>query len=178
MTKVASVIAGLFILLFSGLAVAFPQVSGDSVSIGDVVLRPGMPQSVVLEKLGKDFDIERLDNGDHPFWSGWAIWTKDERKNDVGRVDFENGRLVQATKTWANLYDDNRAIELAQAVLGVIANFEQEGATACTIRTDRRMHPGVELNVASVTCGKRELAVTIYRKNGKSAASVEETIYP
>ncbi len=73
MNKVGRIVAGFVMLFLSGPPATFSQDSKNSISIGDIILRPGMQQDVVLEKLGKDFDIKRIDKGDNPSRSGWSI---------------------------------------------------------------------------------------------------------
>lgn len=177
MSKIGRAVVGFAMLFLFGSPTVFAQVGKDSISIGDIVLTPGTRQVAVLEKLGEDFDIKRTDKGDNPSKSRWSIRTKDGQQNIVGSVSFKNGKLRIASKTWADLYADKGATELARAVLGVIAEFEKERTTACTVATDRSMNPRGELNVATVTCGKRELAVSIFRGEHSDDASVEETIY-
>lgn len=148
------------LVLISFLAGARAERRRESISLGEVNLSPGMPEDVVLSKLGDSYGLEKRKNNYN--LASWVVRSKDAGKQIVGRVTFSKGKLVLVSKTWANS-DDSGAVAIGRAILGVVANIKSEGSTTCTLSPSQEQEPGTNLQSVLIECGPRELEIGVDR---------------
>lgn len=141
------------------------QLSNDSIEIFHAKLRLGMTEAEVAEKLS-GAEIARGPG------SVWIV----QQNGSV--IQFENGKLVFATRWWSNENND-----IADALFGVVSYFNNEGVRACSVLADSFPEPNLsdeKMRITGhwvrITCGDKTIVISKETMNGQNFSSVTEAL--
>ncbi len=141
------------------------QLRSDSIEICHAKLRLGMTEAEVAEKLS-GAEIARGPG------SVWIV----QQNGSV--IQFENGKLVFATRWWSNENND-----IADALFGVVSYFNNEGVRACSVLADNFPDSTLSNEKVRITgqrvrisCGDKTIVIGKETMNGQNFSSVTETL--
>ena len=141
------------------------QLSNDSIEIIHAKLRLGMTEAEVAEKLS-GAEISRGPG------SVWIV----QQNGSV--IQFENGKLVFATRAWSNENND-----IVDALFGAVSYFNNEGGKICSVFADN--YPDSTLSNEKVritgqrvriSCGDKSIVISKDTINGQTFSSVTEAL--
>jgi hypothetical protein len=139
--------------------------SNDSIEIIHAKLRLGMTEAEVAEKLS-GAEISRGPG------SVWIV----QQNGSV--IQFENGKLVFATRAWSNESND-----IVDALFGVVSYFNSEGDKACSVFADNYPDPSLsdeKLRISGqrvrISCGDKSIVISKDTINGQTFSSVTEAL--
>src|SRR5262249_13549111 len=97
--------------------------------------------------------------------------TREATSTFLGTVEFDAGKLIRITKSWRNQAET--ALEFGEALYWVGAHFVEENRTRCTLSVFQNEVPNLRLKTTSMTCGRKELRISVSRHTKDFADSVE-----
>jgi hypothetical protein len=163
----------LFVSAVGVVTVTRGQMPQDSIDIGGVPLKLGMPQGVVLQQLGGPFDLQESAGKSS---TSWLVTQKAHPRAAVASVSFKEQKLTFVSKIWTVNEPDTEAA-LGNALFGAVSSFEQEGKTGCTIKTGQSQGPTVERKTIFIICGQKHLQIDIFRiGQQRETASISEVL--
>lgn len=166
-------IAAVALLAFSaGYFQAHGQIAQDSIYLGTTRLTLGMPKDAVIAALAGSYEVRNLGEGQV---SSWIVSSKNGPPfKAVGNVVFKDGKLSSVLKYWGP-EDQQKGVEFATSLYGVIDGFAKEGRRTCTISVGQKQDPGYENKAMFITCGEKYIRIDIDRseKTGESADITE-----
>ena len=150
----------------------------DALSIGAVTLRLGMSKDAALSTLGKHYALKR-DLPSTELFDNWRI--QDKTADEIlGFVRFRSGKLTLASKIWTHENKEYSGADTAGIIYKVLSKFVAEGKMNCAIQTfasQQRSGPGgLEFRQAEITCGHRQIDVTLTWQAGPAYVQVDESI--
>lgn len=165
----------LFVFAVGVVTVMRGQAPQDSIDIGGVRLKIGMPENIVLQQLGASFDLHEGPAGEA--FTEWLITVKGSLKSAVGNVCFQASKLSCVYKNWT-VNEPRTEAGFANALYGAVSSFEGEGRTKdCTLETGQSLEPTMQRKDVSIICGHKRLYVNVF-KIGKEeeTASISEIL--
>lgn len=161
----------LFVSAVGVVTVTRGQMPQDSVGIGGVRLKLGMPQGVVLQQLGDSFDLQKAAGKSS---TNWLVTQKGHPQAAVASVSFKEQKLTFVSKIWT-VNEPNTEAGLGNALFGAVTSFEQEGKTGCTIKTGQSQEPAMERKTIFIICGQKHLQIDMFRigQQGETASISE-----
>lgn len=144
---------------------AVPTMEQPSLQVGPVTVRLGMTMGELEAKLSGAELVKAQEDM-------WLIGYKGEQPV-AGNVLFKNGVVVVATRSWLTGGSD-----VAQAVLGAIDSFTQEGLRDCTIASGVVSLPTARTQTAKIQCGVKWIMISKgkFESIGKSAGFESEDV--
>lgn len=177
--SLVSVIAGSggqLLLILAGAAFARQVASPPEIYLGGR-LTLGMPEADVLKILADLYNLQKAPGGEAGEFSSWVLMSKTgPPSRSYGNVAFQRGRLASVIKYWGP-DDQRKGLEFGTAVSGVIAGLVREGNAECRLYANTGDDPGWARKAAFITCGRKEIAITVTRSSEYGDfASVNETL--
>jgi hypothetical protein len=168
-------LVGLVLGLIMGLSIAYTQQQQERIYIGEAAVQIGMLKETVISKLAeKGYHLSKVEGREE-----WAVQEKNEQTNlwDVrGMLDFANGRLSWASRSWVSSFDPGSA-KLVRNLYFLAKSFEDSGNTGCTIETNSNEAPEFESKGVKIRCAKRAASLYVAKyKEQEPATSLDETI--
>jgi hypothetical protein len=153
--------------------------ASDALSIGAVTLRLGMPKDAALSELGKHYALQE-DLPSTELFDNWRIQDKTRGDEFLGDVRFRSGKLTLASKVWTHESKEYSGADAAEIIYKVLSKFEAEGKVNCVIQTFTSLQPSgpghLEFRRAEITCGHRQIDVTLMWQSGPGWVQVNESI--
>jgi hypothetical protein len=150
------------------------QALQDVIEIDGIVLKLGMAQGDVLNKLGDVFDLKEMTGAP----GAWLAVERGKPMNARVSVTFNKGKLMAIGKYWT-VDEPSTEAAFAEALYGVLSNFQAEGRTACALRTASLQNPTNKSKGIYITCGRKTLDVLIVQdQQGRESASITEALGP
>jgi len=150
------------------------QQAQEMIEFNDVALKLGMPQAIVLQQLGRSYDLKEA-QGATEKWSLWAIDEKGSSSIFRGSVSFNDGKVSNITRSWSD-DEPNTKAGLANALYGAFSNFEREGKEACTITTDHGQNPGTESKIVFLRCGRKRIEIVLIRIDQQPESAIVQEV--
>jgi len=151
----------------------------DALSIGAVTLRLGMPKDAALSELGKHYTLHR-DIPSTELLDNWRIQDKTRADEIYGFLRFRSGKLTLASKVWTHESKEYSGADTAEIIYEVLSKFVAEGKVSCAIQTFASLQPSgpghLEFRQAEITCGHRQIDVTLSWQSGPAYVQVNESI--
>ncbi len=137
------------------------QGTQDSIYLGGTRLTLGMPKDAVVTALAGSYEVRSLGEGQ---FSSWTVSSKNGPPfKSVGNVVFRDGKLSSVLKYWGP-EDQQKGVEFATSLYGVIDGFTQEGRRACTISVGQKQDPGYQSKAMFINCGNKYVRIDIGRR--------------
>ena len=127
-----------------------------------------MSESSVRAVVGERYELDKVGEG------SYLLVVKGSRPMQIeGSLGFQNGKLSVISRPW---YQPDTvtpdAVDLANAFYGVVSGVNREGVTSCTLATQTRRAPRVDLKELAISCGRKTVRLVIGRQSGGSGESV------
>lgn len=134
-------------------------------------MRIGMPKQDILNKLRQNYKLEK-----YPEKDNWRIVQKGGSGLEIlGHVNFRNGKLSWASKTWRE--DINTATEFGSALFTIFRNLEREGYQVPGVITGTVQQPEVELEVIEFDFGEKKLTIIVsHRGSYGDSVTIQEIL--
>lgn len=150
--------------------------SKPSVVIDGVGVTLGMPEQVVMARLGRDHRLEKVRDDSGALGDMWGVESKQGPPwTQYGLVSFSEGKLTWARVSWADP-TDRGALEFARAVLGALSTVANDFGTPCTLSVRKAVAPSAETNFANLLCGSKTVGISLVTSHdGRSTSSASVT---
>jgi hypothetical protein len=156
---------GIFVLPLAGFA--YQNLSSNQVTRQDHIwlgadLQLGASEADVRKSLAAGYDF-RKGAGDAGTAKGtWMVTEKGKPSEVLGVVTFKEERLYFVTKRWIRrIEDQEKGVQTARAIYGVLSEFEKQGETSCGVKTDHQETPSFSTQIATVACGQKHLEILV-----------------
>lgn len=134
-------------------AQATAQRPSEGIMLGPVTLKVGMARQQVIALFGPGYKLSGEGNlivSTNPGANG-------DRKL-LGTVSFDNGKLVQVSKSWVN---DQQSVEsFWRGLYGCVFQFAQSEPVRAIISTSTTIHPGFTYNEIGVSIRGRKIVIS------------------
>jgi hypothetical protein len=134
-----------------------PPVSTDYIEIFGAKLRLGMTKAEVEEKLSGADIVKPRENA-------WLVTT-----GGVSSLQFENGRLSFADRTWHSKDND-----IVDALFNAVMYFNNDGHSLCSVSADTVPDPQESYERVWIRCGNKSILVVKGTIQGKTFEEVDE----
>jgi len=160
---------------------------GDSLMVGAVTLRLGMPKDVSLDALRSRYDVEKWDSPSVPDASAlpedWRVQGKGHKTpidKVLGTVRFRSGKLVLVSREWTPEDKEYTSANVAEIIYTLATKFVGEENVNCHLRTwTSQQEPGpghLEFRETHITCGRRQIVITLSWQSSASWVQITESI--
>jgi len=125
-----------------------------------------MSEKSVLTKLNEQHrhnlrKTERIGSADDL----WQIQSKSKNLktfDSIGSLGFRNGKLIYISRDWSPDGDDQPMnFGAADAIYGLLAQFQRDGNTACQISAQENNSPKYEVRTILITCGSKDIRIDV-----------------
>lgn len=145
----------------------------ETLAIGAVELRLGMPQDVVLGELAHaGYNLKKTSE------QSWFVQAQvpGGKYRVIGGIGFRDGYLTFINRSW-DIEEDTDA-GLGNALFGVLSSLYSQGRSVCSLQTNSQQNPQSEMKTIYLTCmpGTSYVSVSIVRYEGQESVSVEEIL--
>jgi len=156
--------------------------SSESIEIGGMTIRLGMPQDFVIHGLSEFYNVHEIGSAAASI-SSWVAETKaGPPYMAVANLAFAGGRLSSVYKFWAVDAETHADSGLATTLYAAVAKFERENKPPCVVATNHAQPPAGERRALVVSCGGQQkfLSIDIVPTgNGLEGVSLAEVLkYP
>jgi hypothetical protein len=152
-----------FLVILLGLR-SEAQGQGPNMQIGPINVHLGMTKGEVQNKID-GLSVLKADE------DSWIITTGGPESEPYGNIQFTNGRITYASRSWLRRNSD--AIE---GFLGAINSFNKEGLSTCTVLHDTISTPTITGERVSIICGEKSLLIIKSKFEGKPFEDITEQI--
>jgi hypothetical protein len=119
---------------------------------------------IVNELKGKSSDSEL----------NYLLQSKQNPQTLYAELITEGGRVIKIWKYWdVNVQNQD---DYAQALIGLLNNFETEGRTHCIITSGSKFDPELNGKDAVITCGRKSIRLGLTEYKGSKNISIVETL--
>ena len=140
-----------------------------AIQLGGFNLRLGMPEEEVLRKLAIVYDVRSTDDAA----GNWHVLRKGGPPyHSIGIVEFRNGGLTFASKSWGPETDNQTAGDLARALHDAVENLGAARQSLCKVSTSATSEGALTV----LQCGRHRLTVFAPRPESQVAAGVLESL--
>lgn len=155
----------------------------ESLTTCGVELALGLPEGEVLRRVGEHCRLVSL--GEHSFGleEEDVFPSGNRRWGLVGVVEFEDGRLVRATRslTGPSMPSGPEVIEFTNALLAGLARLAHVGGSTCKLRFERigpeTGQPTRQYSTVVISCGGARKTVSVTVGEGKVGEPMSGGVY-
>jgi hypothetical protein len=147
MKAVGLVVIGVAISLFGARPAATAE--EPTITLGNVLLRLGMPRAVVEKELGHYY---RLDNKAHE--ASVVVFSD---KTAIGNVVFARGQLKTVLKYWDPPEDKQTGVDFAERFYAMVSGFIRDGHNRCLLEAGSSEDPPIPQCTVTIRCGRRSI---------------------
>lgn len=140
----------------------------------------GMDEVTVIGALAEHYAVEKAKNASGKAPSIWmlkekAVVPNEEPRVVQGIVQFLDGKLVSANKFWNPALAES-PIDVADAMLGVVQQFEREHRNVVELYTEDINTPEFHGYVITLRSGKKFIRIDANRRRDAPSVNVTETL--
>jgi hypothetical protein len=144
-----------------------PQ-SSESLVLGGVTLRLGMPQDDAFSRLRERYNLEKLNSH--------GLWNVQDGGRVIGAVVFVAGQVASITK---EIGEVDTELGLANALYRAVSTYEQRGHSPCEIETDDDSSEPSETIAVTCTGQAARFEISLVGDRGREFVFVSEILaYP
>lgn len=142
--------------------------------IGNVKLTLGSSRESTLVRLRTQYGVDSMASQDQ-----WMVISGSPPSNAViGTVSFKRGLLARVTRVWTPPEAASTQSDAIRAVIGALPQLLSDRQATCQLADRSNRSPTGDLSDITVTCGERQVAITLVRYDGRDLISVTEQLGP
>jgi hypothetical protein len=166
-------------ILLASVPLAYTQQRSERIFVGNISLQLGTEKDADISKLAEGgFKLAKLPSSESQSES-WIVEQKNEKTAEydiLGSLHFTNGRLLSASRHWAESWDTGSA-KVGKNFYFLIKSFEEAGNTSCSIETQSEESPDYDSKKTLIHCGRRMVTVDVTKyKEQPEETQVTETV--
>jgi hypothetical protein len=162
-------------ILLVSVPIAYTQQQSERIFVGSISLQLGTEKDAVISKLAeRGFRLSKL-----PSSESWVVDQKNVETGEydiLGTLQFTNGRLMSASRHWAESWDIGSA-KVGKNLYFLVKSFEEAGNIACSIETKSQESPDFDSKETLIHCGRRMIIIDVNKyKEQREETQVTETL--
>jgi hypothetical protein len=153
------IIAVALLIAFVSLSALAQTSAGErEIVLGGATFALGMSKDQVLGTLSRSYNITEYQDWSKAHKPDSLWWMSDVKTKEVkGGVKFREDKLYGAMVNWTP--DSSESSDFASNLINLLERFSKQGATPCTLSTDRNTMPQQEQRTAELKCGLRSVVI-------------------
>lgn len=151
--------------------------NAQSLPVGSVVLSLGADQVETMKAIKPYFEVVSVSGQPNKFF---LYEGKRPNLRLAGGVEFHNGRLSWAQRTWGNFEGKADSVKVSKALYSAIESAATASGFSAVVTTKNQRVPGIEFNTVTFDFPSRRVTMTTSEaetnQQGGKQVGIEESI--